>query len=196
MQSDAKRQKRKVYDALHRERLNARQRLYTAKNRERINARARERYAEDPGAKLARSSKYGAAHRAERCAYSALHRTQETARHAKYVASHRKAIKASSRARHAANPQISQENNLKHRARKNGAPINDLTRADWEAIQVKFAHRCAYCGRKPSRLTQDHISPLSQGGSHTKSNVVPACQSCNSRKGVGRPLKPVQPLLI
>lgn len=46
------------------------------------------------------------------------------------------------------------------------------------------------------RLTKDHSTPLSKGSAHTLTNVVPACQSCNSKKHTGPPLKPVQPLLL
>ena len=45
------------------------------------------------------------------------------------------------------------------------------------------------------RLTMDHITPISKGGAHTASNIVPACQSCNSKKNNRAPLKPVQPIL-
>lgn len=44
--------------------------------------------------------------------------------------------------------------------------------------------------------TTAHLVPLAKGGTHTFSNVVPACQSCNSKKGTGAPLVPVQPLLL
>jgi 5-methylcytosine-specific restriction enzyme A len=44
--------------------------------------------------------------------------------------------------------------------------------------------RCFYCGRPtdPKALTMDHIVPLSRGGKSTKSNIVPACKSCNTMK--------------
>lgn len=82
------------------------------------------------------------------------------------------------------------------RAHLANAPINDLTKKEWEAIKEHYNYRCVYCGKKPKRLTQEHITPLSKGGSHTFSNVVPACRSCNSRKKDRAPLKPVQPLLF
>lgn len=48
---------------------------------------------------------------------------------------------------------------------------------------------CAYCGAvlPASRLTRDHIKPVSQGGADTWMNVVTACRSCNQRKGGATP---------
>jgi hypothetical protein len=86
--------------------------------------------------------------------------------------------------------------NRARRARKKNAPINDLTHAQWEIIQRVFGYRCVYCGVKSLSLTQDHLTALSNGGSHTVSNVVPACAACNSKKGRNGVLKPVQPLLL
>lgn len=56
-----------------------------------------------------------------------------------------------------------------------------LTADDWAEILREHDHRCRYCGRK-IKLTVDHVIPLSKGGDHSKKNVVPACQSCNSKK--------------
>ena len=83
----------------------------------------------------------------------------------------------------------------RRRAKKNSAEKVDLTRAQWEVIKAIYDYRCVYCGKKSKRLTQDHITPISKGGNHTASNVVPACGSCNSKKGTKAPLKPVQPIL-
>ncbi len=61
-----------------------------------------------------------------------------------------------------------------------------LTPSDWLDILQQFGNACAYC-RRPFgirlKATMDHVLPLSLGGLHTKENVVPACRSCNSRKG-------------
>jgi 5-methylcytosine-specific restriction endonuclease McrA len=73
---------------------------------------------------------------------------------------------------------------------------NDLTIQQWEEIKAAFGYRCAYCGCKSKRLTKDHITPISKGGAHTASNIVPACSLCNSKKHAGAPLIPVQPLLL
>ena len=56
------------------------------------------------------------------------------------------------------------------------------------AVWMRGAERfiCAYCGKdippwKGARHI-DHIFPLSAGGSHRPSNLVPSCRKCNYRK--------------
>jgi len=93
------------------------------------------------------------------------------------------------------NPEIYKIVNARRRARKKNAPIVDLTRTQWEFLKKLYNYRCVYCGEKPKLLTKDHITPLAAGGSHTMSNIVPACKMCNSKKGKGAPLVPVQPAL-
>lgn len=57
-----------------------------------------------------------------------------------------------------------------------------LTLEQWEQIQIEWNYQCAYCNlQKP--LTQDHLIPLSKGGQHTYDNILPACESCNKKKG-------------
>lgn len=58
-----------------------------------------------------------------------------------------------------------------------------LTRAEWEELIFLYGGCCAYCEQPTKSLTQDHIVPLSKGGTHTADNIVPACLSCNSSKG-------------
>ena len=47
---------------------------------------------------------------------------------------------------------------------------------------------CAYCGKQGDEhaLTIDHVRPRSHGGSSLRSNLVPACVSCNQAKGSER----------
>lgn len=44
--------------------------------------------------------------------------------------------------------------------------------------------RCYWCDRTipVQELTMDHVVPLSRGGLSVKSNVVPSCKECNSKK--------------
>jgi len=57
---------------------------------------------------------------------------------------------------------------------------------EWAALRAeKFAeadHRCIYC-QSDGPLALDHIVPVSRGGSNHASNLVAACQPCNSSKG-------------
>jgi len=58
---------------------------------------------------------------------------------------------------------------------------NPLTADEWAEILREHDHHCRYCGKK-AKLTIDHVIPLTKGGEHSQDNVVPACQSCNSKK--------------
>jgi len=42
---------------------------------------------------------------------------------------------------------------------------------------------CYYCGNISKDMKRDHKTPHSRGGSDDGTNIVPACRSCNSRKG-------------
>lgn len=57
-----------------------------------------------------------------------------------------------------------------------------VTHTEWLATLDKFSHTCAYCGISVD-LEQDHIMPLSCGGTNTINNIVPACRHCNASKG-------------
>lgn len=57
----------------------------------------------------------------------------------------------------------------------------DFTADQWAEMKRRYKYRCYYCGEKKP-LTQDHVIPISRGGEHTWLNILPACQSCNSRK--------------
>lgn len=87
--------------------------------------------------------------------------------------------------------------NAGRRAKQRNAPINNFTHQQWVLLQEVWKHRCAYCDKRAKgHLTQDHITPLSKGGSHTLANIVPACARCNNKKYTGLPPVPIQPLLL
>lgn len=85
----------------------------------------------------------------------------------------------------------------RRRAKKAQSPVNDFTAQQWRDMQAAYDHRCVYCHKRfKGKLTQDHITPLSKGGAHTITNIVPACRSCNCRKQAGPVPTPIQPLLL
>jgi 5-methylcytosine-specific restriction endonuclease McrA len=75
----------------------------------------------------------------------------------------------------------------KRRAQKSGVDAT-LTSQEWKEILAAHDRSCAYCDTSSETMTMDHVVPLSKGGAHAKENVVPACRSCNSRKGA-RPVE-------
>ena len=85
-----------------------------------------------------------------------------------------------------ANPEVKRQSEKRRRAaRLSGCPAL-LTREGWQEILAAYSQRCAYCGAS-GQLQQDHVIPLSRGGTHVRENVVPACAPCNSHKGAQLP---------
>jgi 5-methylcytosine-specific restriction endonuclease McrA len=70
-------------------------------------------------------------------------------------------------------------------------------------IYARDHNQCQYCGKRfpTQELTLDHVTPRTQGGKSTWTNLVCACVKCNSHKGGRTPHqahmklinKPVQP---
>ena len=72
--------------------------------------------------------------------------------------------------------------NKLNKVRRRGALLAH-TITDWLCCLEHFNNKCVYCGSS-AELTKDHIVPISQGGSNSISNIVPACSTCNKRKGI------------
>jgi 5-methylcytosine-specific restriction endonuclease McrA len=66
-------------------------------------------------------------------------------------------------------------------AKRRGATALIMTKEDWIEALDRFGNACAYCG-STSKLTVEHMQPLSRGGQHSRDNVVPACARCNTQK--------------
>lgn len=72
------------------------------------------------------------------------------------------------------------------RAVNMGVPAN-LTVDEWIETLHYFKGKCAYCLHAPYEVVEHYI-PLALGGGTTATNCVPACASCNSRKGSYNPM--------
>jgi 5-methylcytosine-specific restriction endonuclease McrA len=200
------------YRARHRDKINAKKAAYYQANRAKLLEKCKQYVLRNAEKHKAYHAAYRAKHRDRiNAAYRLSDKAYHNARQKSYVATHHEHVRAQVRTRRAAHRESVlqkeqayreahreqfNEKEQRRRARKAAAPINDLTLAQWQAIKEHYRHCCVYCGRQMERLTQDHIIPLSKGGSHTVQNVVPACRSCNSRKHTGPPLSPIQPLLL
>jgi len=170
---------------------------YRAKNRERIRAYQRAYYKEHQARLIAKQHKYYEEHREEVLAACKAYREANHETIKERVRKYRQSERGK-RARRVRDRRYEQSAKGRANARRGytkrrqgvGA-IVDFTADEWAAMLGKHDYRCAYCGepfdlcREP---TQDHIVPISKGGDHTKSNIVPACKSCNSRKN-NRPVE-------
>lgn len=67
--------------------------------------------------------------------------------------------------------------------RREKAKARELRQSQWWKNR-RGSGVCHYCEARipPRELTMDHVVPLARGGRSTKSNVVPSCKDCNSRK--------------
>lgn len=128
-------------------------------------------------------------------AYAASHREERRAYNLKYYAERKESQRERARIWKTANPTMVRQHRQTRVARLAGVE-NTLTLAEWEAIKAAYGLKCAYCGKKPRLLTQDHVIPLSSGGGTVKENIVPSCKSCNSSKHVKLPVRPIALVLI
>jgi 5-methylcytosine-specific restriction endonuclease McrA len=72
-------------------------------------------------------------------------------------------------------------NNRARRRVRLRATKSTLTVKEWRTILERWNHHCAYCGSE-TKLEQEHVVAISNGGTHTADNVVPACLPCNRKK--------------
>lgn len=119
--------------------------------------------------------------RAANARYRMRHPDRNRASQWKHYWSHRDKRLAATRSWRTAHPEKHAHSQAIRRARIAGAD-GTHTAAQWEALLRSWGG-CAYCGVTGVPLTRDHRVPLRRGGSNDITSIVPACRSCNCRKG-------------
>jgi len=73
--------------------------------------------------------------------------------------------------------------NRKRRALKLGSE-GEHSLGEWEHLKALYNWTCPACWKKEPNiiLSEDHIIPLTKGGSDWIENIQPLCGSCNSKK--------------
>lgn len=179
------RQQHQTYNELHKDENRDRRHTYAQSHKEQIKERMAQYYLKNKERITERISVYRLANKAK---------LEEAA--LRYRELHKDQIAASGKRWRQSNPDKVVVKAARRRATKRNAPLNDFTAAEWTAMKKHYDYRCVYCGTKSKKLTQDHIIPLSKGGSHTLSNIVPACFRCNTKKFTNDVPCPIQPLLL
>lgn len=184
---------------------------WRAANKEKVTLQRRAWYAANKELKAGTNRVWRAAHPDYDCAWYAANKEKKILQSLAWYAANKGKVAVQQRAYNlanrerraatrrawcAANPERPLAYNRLRRARRLGAN-GSITPDQWASIKAAYAGRCAYCGKESAALTQDHVIPLSLGGSHTPVNIVPACRSCNSGKGARSPARlPAKRLLL
>lgn len=155
--------------------------VYVETNREEINRRKRESWLATPKTEEQKKEAAGKAR-----AWYQANRERAVAVRIAWVRSHPDRRIVINKRWRGLNP-LKVAENVRQRRVTLSKVENTLTTQEWEAVVQSFGGRCVYCGSGSKKITMDHIQPISKGGAHSKENVVPACKSCNSRKGAKDP---------
>lgn len=78
--------------------------------------------------------------------------------------------------------------NKRNRLKRSNLSGSFHTFGEWEMLKKQYGFMCPCCKKKEpfigrfKSLTEDHIIPLSKGGSDYIENIQPLCQRCNCEK--------------
>lgn len=161
----------KQYRANHKSERNEYSKKYYENNKEKCIERHKEWLETHKDERAEYFHKYYDAHKEEHREYNKRHYENHKTERMEYY-------KQYSRTTQGKAAQKAAQHNYNARKIQNGG---SFSADEWIDVCIKFDDKCAYCG-KETKLTADHIIPVSKGGSSNINNIIPCCQSCNSSK--------------
>lgn len=88
------------------------------------------------------------------------------------------------------NPAVARARMQRYRARlADNCPI-PFSPNQWRDKVAYWGWKCWICRQPLGKYHQDHVKPISKGGTHCLANLRPACASCNTSKGNTWPYSP------
>lgn len=170
---------------MNREKSIAWTKAWRAKNQEKVKEYKKQYKEVNRDSILEYSKKYHAEHREEnkaRCKeYNQANKDYIANQRKEHYKTHKEEINERSRAWSKKNIDRVIERNQRRRAMEANLE-HSFTKSEWAECKKFFNHCCAYCGKPSKKLQQDHFVALSKGGGYVKSNILPACKSCNCSK--------------
>lgn len=155
---------------VYREETKEDRKMWRIKNKERISNAKKIYYKENKEKIQARQKEYNDKTKENKRLYDKVYRVKNRDKNTKVMRAWRKN-----------NPERNRLIAQRRRALLNEA-ICDYTVEEWEACLKYFDYKDAYTGLDMDFITQDHVIPISKGGNHTKSNIVPCDIRVNSSK--------------
>ena len=86
------------------------------------------------------------------------------------------------------NPEKLRDGRRRRQAKRRAAQCDaggNVSKDEWVSVGQINDGMCVYCGNEAIAI--DHFIPISKGGRNEVGNLVPACTSCNSKKGASDP---------
>lgn len=182
----------KKWHASNREKANATSAAWYAANRARVSAESKAKYAANPEHYKDKAKRYATENsdkvRARAKAWRDANKEHRAMADRAYRAMCPERMAYNRNAWRAANPEkqrvLSAVEKNRRRARMGTAPGSGVSPSQWREVVSDFNGHCAYCNVWLDVPVMEHMDPISRGGYHDVSNIVPACRSCNGRKHV------------